>query len=40
VGNREDWKELDPEIRAALTPCFVQNAEEAFQAVFDLPPAS
>jgi ATP-dependent Lon protease len=38
-GNREDWKELDAEIRNALAPCFVQNAEEAFPAVFDLPVA-
>jgi ATP-dependent Lon protease len=35
AGNREDWKELDAEIKNALAPRFVQNAEEAFAAVFE-----
>jgi ATP-dependent Lon protease len=35
AGNREDWKELDAEIKNALVPRFIQNAEEAFAAVFE-----
>ena len=34
-GNLEDWKELDPAIRAALAPSFVRDAREAFAAVFE-----
>jgi ATP-dependent Lon protease len=33
-GNREDWKELDAEIKNALVPRFVHNAEEAFAVAF------
>ncbi|MDR0876885.1 MAG: endopeptidase La [Treponema sp.] len=33
--NREDWAELDKEVRDALTVHFVENADEAFAILFD-----
>ena len=33
--NREDWEELNEDIKKALTIHFVENAEEAFMILFD-----
>jgi len=36
ADNREDWEELDKDIRGAIEALFVENAMEAFGRVFDL----
>jgi ATP-dependent Lon protease len=33
-GNREDWEELDKDIREAIPAAFVENAEDAFTLLF------
>jgi ATP-dependent Lon protease len=33
--NRDDWAELDKDIRDAISVEFVENAEEAFALLFD-----
>jgi ATP-dependent Lon protease len=33
--NRDDWEELDKEVRDAITVHFVENADEAFKILFD-----
>jgi ATP-dependent Lon protease len=35
TDNREDWEELNEDIKKALTIHFVENAEEAFMILFD-----
>ncbi|MDR1948328.1 MAG: endopeptidase La [Spirochaetaceae bacterium] len=35
VDNREDWEELDTEIRSAMAVHFVESAEDAFGILFD-----
>jgi ATP-dependent Lon protease len=35
AGNRDDWEELDSEIKNAISPEFVENAAEAFAKLFD-----
>jgi ATP-dependent Lon protease len=34
-GNRDDWEELDSEIKNAISPEFAENAAEAFAKLFD-----
>jgi ATP-dependent Lon protease len=35
LDNREDWEELDAEIRASISIDFMENAEDAFALLFD-----
>ncbi|MDR1220556.1 MAG: endopeptidase La [Treponema sp.] len=35
VGNQEDWEDLDKDMHAALLVTFIENAEDAFKALFD-----
>ncbi|MDR2194705.1 MAG: endopeptidase La [Treponema sp.] len=35
LGNKEDWDDLDKDIRAALSVTFIENAEDAFRALFN-----
>jgi ATP-dependent Lon protease len=35
ADNREDWAELDKDIRDALSADFVETADEAFSILFD-----
>jgi ATP-dependent Lon protease len=33
--NREDWAELDKEVKASVAVDFVENADDAFNLLFD-----
>jgi ATP-dependent Lon protease len=35
ADNRDDWEELDKEIRSAIAVDFVETADEAFALLFD-----
>jgi ATP-dependent Lon protease len=34
-GNKEDWEDLDKDIHASLSVTFIENAEDAFRALFN-----
>ncbi|MDR2447542.1 MAG: endopeptidase La [Treponema sp.] len=35
AGNKEDWEDLDKDIHASLSVVFIENAEDAFRALFN-----